>query len=140
VEKLLSQVKTLTKEVERLKSGASTLSVSDVIDGAEERDGIKVVARVIDDMDPKSLREFSDKVKDRLKKGIVALGSNSGGKAILLVSVTKDITDTYKAGEIIKGMAEIVGGKGGGRPDMAQAGGPNGDRVEEAIKKVFDYV
>ena len=140
IEKLLNQVKTLTKEVERLKSGASTLSVSDMIDGAKERDGIKVVARVIEDMDPKSLREFSDKVKDRLKKGIVALGSNSGGKAILLVSVTKDITDTYKAGEIIKGMAEVVGGKGGGRPDMAQAGGPNGEKVQEAINKVFDYV
>ncbi|MBN1573561.1 MAG: alanine--tRNA ligase [Deltaproteobacteria bacterium] len=140
VEKLLSQVKTLTKEVERLKSGASTLSVSDLIESAVERDGIKVVARVIDDMDPKSLREFSDKVKDRLKKGIVVLGSNSGGKAILLVSVTKDITDKYKAGEIIKKMAEVVGGKGGGRPDMAQAGGPNGDRVEEAIQKVFDCV
>lgn len=140
IEKLLNQVKTLTKEVERLKSGASTLSVSDMIDSALERDGIKVVARVIDDMDPKSLREFSDKVKDRLKKGIVALGSSLGGKAIILVSVTKDITDTYKAGEIIKGMAEIVGGKGGGRPDMAQAGGPNADKIDEAIKKVFDYV
>ncbi len=140
VEKLLSQVKTLTKEVEKLKSGASTLSVSDIVENAEERNGIKVVAKVIDDMDPKSLREFSDKVKDRLKKGVVALGSVQGGKAILIVSVTKNITNTHKAGEIIKGMAEVVGGKGGGRPDMAQAGGPNGDKIGEAIKKVFDGV
>ena len=140
VERLIAQVKSLTKEVEKLKSGVSRVSVTDLIDNAVEKDGIKVVARVIPDMDPKSIRDFSDRIKDRIKKGVIALGSKSEGKAILLVSVTKNITDTYNAGEIIKGMAEVVGGKGGGRPDMAQAGGPYGDRVEEAVAKVFDYL
>ncbi len=140
VEKLIAQVKSLTKEVDRLKSGASVLDVTGIIDGATERDGIKIVAKVIPDMDPKSLRDFSDRIKDRMKKAVIALGSVSDGKAILLVSVTKDIIDRYKAGEIIKKMAEVVGGKGGGRPDLAQAGGPNGDLIEEAVGKVFENI
>ena len=140
VEKLLGQVKTLTREVEKLKSGGGRLTVEDVINDAREKNGVTVVARVLDDMDPKSLREFSDRVKDRMNKSIIALGSVADGKAIILVSVTDDLADTYKANEIIKKMAEEVGGKGGGRPDMAQAGGPNGENIEKAIQKVFDGI
>jgi len=140
VEKLVAQVKALTKEIERIKSGGGTVSVEDVIKGAVKKDGVTVVAKVFPDMDPKSLREFSDKVRDRMKAAVIALGSVADDKAVLLVAVTKDIADKYHAGNIIKGMAEAVGGKGGGRPDFAQAGGPNADKIEEAVKKVFDYI
>ena len=140
VEKLLGQVKSLTREVEKLKSGGGRLTVEDVIGSAREQNGVTVVARVLDDMDPKSLREFSDRVKDRMKKSIIALGSVADGKALILVSVTDDLADTYKANEIIKNMAVEVGGKGGGRPDMAQAGGPKGENIERAIEKVFDSI
>ncbi|MBN1882066.1 MAG: alanine--tRNA ligase [Deltaproteobacteria bacterium] len=140
VEKLLGHVKALTREVEKLKSGGGRLTVQDVIGDAREKNGVTVVARVLDDMDPKSLREFSDRVKDRMEKSIIALGSVADGKAIILVSITEDITGTYKANEIIKEMAAEVGGKGGGRPDMAQAGGPRGENIEQAINKVFDSI
>jgi alanyl-tRNA synthetase len=140
VEKLLGQVKSLTREVEKLKSGGGRLTVEEVIGNAREKNGVTVVARVLDDMDPKSLREFSDRVKDRMKKSVIALGSVADGKAIILVSVTDDLTGTYKANEIIKEMAVEVGGKGGGRPDMAQAGGPKGGNIERAINKVFDSI
>ncbi len=88
-------------------------------------------------MDPKSLRDFSDKIRDRMKKAVIALGSVADGKAVLLVAVTKDIVDRYHAGEIIKGMAEVVGGKGGGRPDLAQAGGPDADKINDAMEVLF---
>jgi len=140
IEKLLGQVKSLTREVEKLKSGGGRLTVEDVIGDAREKNGVTVVARVLDDMDPKSLREFSDRVKDRMKKSIIALGSVADGKAIILVSVTEDLADTYKANEIIRDMAAMVGGKGGGRPDMAQAGGPKGENIEQAINKVYDSI
>jgi len=140
VEKLAAQVKALTKEIERIRSGGGTVSVDEVIKGAVKKDGVTVVARVIPDMDPKSLREFSDKIRDRLKAAVIALGSVSDDKAVLLVTVTKDIADKYHAGNIIKGMAEAVGGKGGGRPDFAQAGGPNADKINAAVDAVFEYV
>jgi alanyl-tRNA synthetase len=140
VEKLAAQVKAQAKEIERIKSGGGVVSVESVVKGAKEKAGIFVVSEVIPDMDPKSLRDFSDKVRDRMNKAVIALGSVSEDKAVLLVTVTKDIADKYHAGNIIRGMAEVVGGKGGGRPDFAQAGGPNAGKIADAIKKVFDYV
>jgi alanyl-tRNA synthetase len=140
LEKLTAQVKTLTKEIERIRSGGGTVSVEGIVKGAKEKAGVFIVSEVIPDMDPKALRDFSDKIRDRMKKAVIALGSVADDKAVLLVTVTKDIADKYHAGNIIKGMAEAVGGKGGGRPDFAQAGGPDAGKIEEAVKKVFDYV
>jgi alanyl-tRNA synthetase len=140
IEKLSSQIKTLTREIDRIKSGGGGVTVDTVIKRAKEKSGIFIVSEVIPDMDPKSLRDFSDKIRDRMKKAVIALGSVADGKAVLLVAVTKDIADRYHAGEIIKGMAEVVGGKGGGRPDLAQAGGPEGEKIEEALKKVFGLI
>ncbi len=92
-------------------------------------------------MDPKSLRDFSDKVRDRMNKAVIALGSVSDDKAVLLVTVTKDIADKYHAGNIIRGMAEVVGGKGGGRPDFAQAGGPDaGEDQTRRYQEGIEYV
>ncbi len=140
VEKLAAQVKALTREIERIKSGGGVVSVESVVKGAKEKAGIFVVSEVIPDMDPKSLRDFSDKVRDRMNKAVIALGSVSEDKAVLLVTVTKDIADKYHAGNIIRGMAEVVGGKGGGRPDFAQAGGPDAGKIDAAVQKVFEYV
>jgi len=140
IEKLAAQVKVQAKEIERIKSGGGVVSVESIVKGAQEKAGIFIVAQVIPDMDPKSLRDFSDKIRDRMKKAVIALGSVADDKAVLLVTVTKDIADRYHAGNVIKGMAETVGGEGGGRPDFAQAGGPNPDKIDAAVQKVFDYV
>jgi alanyl-tRNA synthetase len=83
---------------------------------------------------------MGDRIRDKLGSGIVVLGGEYQGKAALLAMVTKDLTDTYKAGNIIKAVSAKVGGSGGGRPDMAQAGGPNPDKLGEALDAVYDIV
>jgi alanyl-tRNA synthetase len=83
--------------------------------------------------DPKTLREAGDALRDRLGSGIVVLGGEHEGKATLLVMVTKDLTDRFHAGKIVGKLAAVVGGRGGGRPDLAQAGGPRVEAVDEAI-------
>jgi alanyl-tRNA synthetase len=94
-----------------------------------------VVSKVILDS-PKTLREMGDKIRDKLGSGLVVLGGEYQGKAALLAMVTKDLVDTYRAGNIIREVAAMVGGKGGGRPDMAQAGGPYPDKLDEALGAV----
>jgi alanyl-tRNA synthetase len=89
---------------------------------------------------PARLREMADHYKDKLKSGVIVLGAATGDKALLIAAVTKDLTDRYHAGNIVKQVAEIVGGRGGGRPDMAQAGGPNPAKLDEALNIVFKLV
>ena len=100
--------------------------------------GVRVLAAEIVLDSPKTLREVGDKVRDKMGSGVAVLGGVIKGKAALLVIVSKDLTDRYKAGDVINRVAAIVGGKGGGRPDMAQAGGPLADKVAEAIRSVPD--
>jgi alanyl-tRNA synthetase len=119
------------------------LTLSD-IDGIINRaqmvgDTKVVVSRVVLDS-PKTLREMGDKIRDKLGRGIVVLGGEYQGKAALLAMVSKNLTDRYKAGNIIREIAVLVGGKGGGRPDMAQAGGPNPDKLNEALEAVYEII
>ena len=86
------------------------------------------------------MRALADKLRDKIKSGIVALGSVADSKVFLIVVVTKDLTDRHHAGGIIKQIASVVGGSGGGRPDMAQAGGTDPAKLEQALEKVFDVV
>ena len=89
---------------------------------------------------PNVLRDLADKFKDKIQSGIVVLGAKTDAKALLIAVVTKDLLDRYHAGKIIKAVAAEVGGNGGGRPDMAQAGGPNTENLEKAIEKVYGVV
>jgi len=82
---------------------------------------------------PKTLREMGDRIRDKLGSGVVVLGGVYQDKAALLVMVSKDLTDKLKAGVIIKDISKLVGGSGGGRPDMAQAGGPHPDKLDDAL-------
>ena len=91
-------------------------------------------------MDAKTLRTFIDKTKNQLKSGIIVVGSVSDGKVSMAAGVTKDLTNKYHAGNIIKSIAVIVGGSGGGRPDMAQAGGSQVDKLDEALKKAQELI
>ena len=89
---------------------------------------------------PKDLREYADRVRDRLGSGIALLGAKADGKAMMIAIVSKDLSDRFHAGRIVKRAAEILGGSGGGRPDMAQAGGPNVDAIADALKSIEGVV
>ena len=140
IEKLLSHQKTLEKKVEQLKAKIASLST----EGAEEEvrtvEGVMVLARQVAADTPASLRALADKFRDKIKSGIVALGSVAGLKTLLIVVVTKDLTDRFHAGEIVNQIAAVVGGSGGGRPDMAQAGGTEPEKLDQALEKVYDIV
>jgi len=102
--------------------------------------GISILARHAPEMSPSELRDLADTLRQRLGSGVVVLGMESGGKATLLVAVTEDLVSRLKAGEIVKPLAEIVGGRGGGRPNLAQAGGPDAGRLDEALEAVAGVV
>jgi alanyl-tRNA synthetase len=102
--------------------------------------GVKVLATEIADQDPAGLRMVLDSLRDKLRSGVVILGSVSEGKVSLCVGVTKDLTGRIKAGEIVKQIAPIVGGGGGGKSDMAQAGGKIPEKLPEAISKAPEVV
>jgi alanyl-tRNA synthetase len=140
IEKLL----VLQKELERrlaetqakLVSGASR----DLLADARDVGGIKVLAQRVEQVDGKVLRDLADKLRDRLKSGVVVLGGTDGEKVQLLAAVTKDLKGRVDAGAIIKQIAPIVGGGGGGRPDFAQAGGKDPTRLDEALARVHEIV
>jgi alanyl-tRNA synthetase len=140
IEKLVSANKELEKEVSRLTARLTLSDIDGIITGARMVGDVKVVvSRVILDS-PKTLREVGDKIRDKLGSGIVLLGGEYQGKAALLAMVTRDLTDRFQAGNIIKKVSALVGGSGGGRADMAQAGGPNPDKLNEALGAVYDII
>jgi alanyl-tRNA synthetase len=102
--------------------------------------GVNVVASRVEGVEDKALREMADKLRDKLQPAVVVLGAVQGDRALLLVGVSKEITKTHHAGNIIKQIAPIVGGGGGGRPDFAQAGGKDVARLDEALQKVYELV
>ncbi len=142
LDKLLDEKKELEREIEKLKANlAGGGGASDVLDGALEIDGIKVLSKEVQHINnPKDLRQYGDMVRDKLASGVALLGAKDKGKAFLLAIVTKDLTKKFKAGDLIKAAAEKVGGSGGGRPDMAQAGGSDPENLEEALATAAQYV
>jgi alanyl-tRNA synthetase len=132
-EKLLKHTKELEKEIEALKGKLAAKDSGDLISQARDIGGVKVLAAEVSIADAKTLRDFGDKLRDKMESGIILLGSKAGEKALLLCMVTKDLAGKYHAGNIIKELAPLVGGSGGGRPDMAQAGGTQ----PENLGKVF---
>jgi alanyl-tRNA synthetase len=140
VEKLLNTNKDLEKEISRLTAKLTLGDIDGIISKATIVGDIRVVASRVFLDSPKTLRDLGDKIRDKLGSGIVVLGGEYQGKAALLVMVSKDLTGTYKAGNIIKDISSIVGGSGGGRPDMAQAGGPNPDKIDDALGAACDII
>jgi alanyl-tRNA synthetase len=140
VSSMLSGAKRLEKQVAELSTELASSDLGDLLSNAQEVDGIKVVAAVIPLDSPKTLREVGDKIRDEMGSGIAVLGGEINGKAALLALVSKDLSKRIKAGDLINKVAAIVGGKGGGRPDMAQAGGNMPDKIAEAISTVPENV
>ncbi len=137
---MLTGIKQLEKQVSELSTELASSDLGDLLAGAKEVAGIKVVAAVIPLDSPKTLREVGDKIRDEMGSGVAVLGGESKGKAALLAIVSKDLTKRIKAGELVNKVASLVGGKGGGRPDMAQAGGTMPDKLQEAISSVYENV
>ena len=137
VQQLIERSRSLEREIQQLKAKlASGGGQRDLLDEATEIDGLKVLVARIDGVDNKALRDTVDRLKDRLGSGIVVLGSADGDKVRLVAGVTKDLLGRVAAGELIRPIAEQVGGKGGGRPDFAQAGGNRPERLDEALASV----
>jgi alanyl-tRNA synthetase len=140
VERLLKEQKERDREIESLKSKLLSTRPGDLFEGVREIEGVKVLVKEMDAASPKDLREYADQIKDRLSSGIVVLGAKKAGKAMLICVVTKDLLDRFKAGEIISRLSGIVGGKGGGRADMAQGGGSRPKELGRALESVYELV
>ena len=134
-EKTAEDLRAALKEIEELKSKIAGFEAGSLFENAEEINGVKVLVKGFTDKESDSLREIVDKAKDKLGSCVVVLGANNG-KAIFTVGVTKDLTSKIKAGELVKELAVIAGGNGGGRPDFAQAGGKDGSKVMKALETV----
>ena len=137
---LLEEKKTLEKEVSRLRSKLASGQGADLAGQAVDVKGARVVAATLDGVDVKTLRQAMDQLKDQLKSAAIVLGAVNDGKISLIAGVTPDLTAKLKAGELVNFVARQVGGKGGGRPDMAQAGGDNPAALQDALASVTDWV
>jgi len=137
---LLDQVRALEKEVAALKGRLASAQGDDLLAMAVDVKGIKVLAARLDGADAKTLRETMDKLKDKLKSAAIVLATVDGGKVQLAAGVTADSTARVKAGELVNFVARQVGGKGGGKPDMAMAGGTDAARLADALASVRGWV
>jgi alanyl-tRNA synthetase len=136
----VENVKHLERELERLKSRLAAAQGDDLLSQAITIGEIKVLAAILDGADVKTLRETVDKLKDKLKSCAIVLGSAADGRVTLIAGITPDLTSKVKAGELANFVASQVGGKGGGRPDMAQAGGTEPAQLPAALESVAGWV
>ena len=135
IKKLIDKNRELEKEVSILKEKIISGNEASGNDNIQKLGDISLLIKNLDGTDAKTLRTYIDNAKNKLKSGIVVVGSVAEGKVALAAGVTKDLTHKFHAGNIIKQIATIVGGSGGGRPDMAQAGGTHINKLDEALKK-----
>jgi len=140
VDALLQEKKGLEKELISIKAKLASKSINNIEDEIREINGVKVLAKQVEIENPSQLRDLADKFKTKLGSGVLLLGAESNGKALLISVVTDDLTKVYKAGDIVKKAAGIVGGGGGGRPDMAQAGGTKPECLGAALESVFQMI
>jgi len=132
--------KSLEKELAKLKSKLAASQGDDLLAQATKIKDVAVLATLLEGADVPTLRETLDKLKDKLGSAIIVLGSANGDKVSLIAGVTADLTGKVKAGELVNFVAQQVGGKGGGRPDMAQAGGTQPENLPAALQGVNAWV
>ena len=140
VQQLFDRNKQLEKELEQLKGKLASSAGSDLAADATDIQGIKILAAKLDGADVKTLRDTLDQLKNKLGRAAIVLAAVNGDKISIVAGVTKDETKQIKAGELINVVAQKVGGKGGGRPDMAQAGGNQPEHLDEALASVVAWV
>ncbi len=135
-----SEIKRLQRELDQARMKSATSTVASVTDKIKDVHGIKVLAHRVDNLDRPQMRTLVDQLRDKLGSGVVVLGSANNGNVALIVGVTKDLTSRIQAGKVIGKVAEKVGGKGGGRPDLAEAGGKNPEALDAALGEAYGVV
>ncbi|MGN6716626.1 MAG: DHHA1 domain-containing protein, partial [Candidatus Binatia bacterium] len=140
VRRLLDHQKELEKEIEKLRGQFEQDQVRELLAKQRAVDGAKVLISQVDNLDAKQLRDIADRLKEKLGSGIVVLASAGAGNVNLVATVTKDLTKRYHAGNIIKELAAMLGGGGGGRPEFAQAGGKHAGKISEALRRAEELV
>jgi len=133
IAQIIDNVRQTEKELNRLKTKLASSQGKDLAEQAQEVQGVKVLAANVDNADAKTLRDTLDQLKDKLKTCAIVLSSVDNGKITLIAGVSADLTRQMKAGELVNFVAQQVGGKGGGRPDMAQAGGTEPEHLPAAL-------
>jgi alanyl-tRNA synthetase len=140
VKKLLQQQKEFEREVERLRGQMGKNQIPDLLAKRQNIDGADVLITQVDGVDAKQLREIADQLKEKMGSGFIFLAGPREDNVTLVSSVSPDLTKRYHAGNIVKEVAPIVGGGGGGRPDFAQAGGKDPSKTDEVLKRVWDII
>jgi alanyl-tRNA synthetase len=140
LEKLLDERRTLEKELEKLRAERRGAASGDLVSQARDVGGVQVLATRVDGAEGGDLRALVDDLRQKLRSGVVLLAAESEGRVTLALGVTPDLVGRFKAGALIRDVAEIVGGKGGGKPDFAQAGGRDAAKIPEAFEKLFALV
>jgi alanyl-tRNA synthetase len=140
VEKLLEERRDAERTIEKLRAAQRGSAAGDLVASAREVGGIKVLATRVEDVDARELRAMVDDLRGRLGSGVVLLAAESDGKVALAVGVSPDLIHRLKAGDLVREVAQVVGGGGGGRPDFAQAGGRDPSRIDEAIERFHALV
>jgi alanyl-tRNA synthetase len=136
VEKLLAERRELEREIEKLRAEQRGAASSDLTEKVKELAGTKVVAARVDGVEGDDLRTMVDELRDKLRSGVVLLASEKKGRVTLALGVTPDLTERFRAGDLVREVARVVGGKGGGRPDFAQAGGKDASKLDEAFERL----
>jgi alanyl-tRNA synthetase len=134
------ELKRLRKELDQMRLKAATAAVADAVAEAVEVKGVRLLARRVDGVDKAQMRELVDQLRGRLGSGVVVLGAAAEGKVTLIVGVTKDLTGRLQAGKVVAALAPLVGGRGGGRPDLAEAGGADAGALDGALAKAAEVV
>ncbi len=140
LKKLVDEHESVKAELDSYKNKMLSEKTGDLMDNIKEVNGVKVLSAEVSGADAGQLRKVWDDIKSKLDSGVAILGSKTNGKAYILVGVTKDLTEKYHSGNMVRELAPIIGGKGGGKPDLAQAGGDNPDKLSDALNKAFDIV
>jgi alanyl-tRNA synthetase len=140
IEQMAERLKASEREVDALKMKLATAAGGDLLDDVVEVAGVQCLVASLDGQDPKTLRDTLDRVKNRLSQGVVVLATVRDDKVNLIAGVTDNLTDRVKAGDLIGFVAAQVGGRGGGRADMAQAGGTEPASLPEALKSVSTWL
>jgi alanyl-tRNA synthetase len=140
VERVMNQLRDTEKELERLKHKVQASEAGAIVSDAKMIKGVRVLARRVENMDPKDLRDFGDKLRNNIKSGILALGLSKDDKVNIVVMVSKDLIPRFHAGNLIKDMAAVLGGTGGGKPDLAQAGGKDPSKLDAALQELYAAV
>ena len=144
IERMVDELKKMRREIDelKLKIATGTAGVGSGANGDEAKEigGVKVVGKIVDGLDANGGRQLSDTLLARLRSGVIVLGRKDDTKASIIVRVSKDLTDRVKAGNVIKEIAPIVGGRGGGKPDIAEGGGNEPDKLTDAIDASYTVI